>query len=419
MQRALRYIFLCWELFPIGLYLCISYQKSVVEKIFIHEIRQLAISYKTSLAFIMNEPYLARMEKVTKQYDAVALLSGGLDSLLAVKVIQDQGLTVKGLHFVTPFFGKPHKIRHWEKIYGIEIDAVNVSEEYVRMMVERPAHGFGKTLNPCVDCKILMLRKAHEMMESYGAQFIITGEVLGQRPMSQRKDTLNVIKRDADVQSVLLRPLCALCQPETEMEKSGLVQRDKLLGISGRGRKEQLKLADHYGFTEIPSPGGGCKLTERENGRRYWPVLKYSPTPSVADFKLSNIGRQYWSGEHWMTVGRNQMDNDSLLKVKLDSDLVFKVVDFPGPISIGRQFAGKEWTEETIADAAMWAASYSPKAKKAGVPVEVSVVTGSEENRTERTVTVTPERKTPMAWAEWLWPDAKEEIRDEARARAK
>lgn len=366
-----------------------------------------------------NEPYLTRMEKVTKQYDAVALLSGGLDSLLAVKVIQDQGLKVKGLHFVTPFFGKPHMVRRWEKLYGMEIDAVDVSEEYVRMMVERPVHGFGKTLNPCVDCKILMLRKAHELMEQYGAKFIISGEVIGQRPMSQRRDTLNVIKRDADVQSVLLRPLCALCLDPTPMEESGLVQRDKLLGLFGRGRKEQLRLAEHYGFTEIPSPGGGCKLTERENGRRYWPVLKYSPKPSVADFKLANVGRQYWSGKHWMAVGRNQMDNESLLKIKKDSDLVFKVVDFPGPISIGRQFEGAPWSEEVIADAAAWAASYSPKAKKAGVPVQVSVVTISKDNEEERILTVTPMRETPMDWAEWLWPDAKQEIREEARSRAK
>lgn len=366
-----------------------------------------------------NGPYLACMEKVTKQYDAVALLSGGLDSLLAVKVIQDQGLRVKGLHFVTPFFGKPHLVHHWEEIYDMEIDAVDVSEEFVRMMVERPVHGFGKTLNPCVDCKILMLRKAHELMESYGAKFIISGEVIGQRPMSQRRDTLNVIKRDADVQSVLLRPLCALCLEPTPMEESGLVQRDKLLGLFGRGRKEQLRLAKHYEFTEVPSPGGGCNLTERENSRRYWPVLKFSPTPSVADFKLSNVGRQYWSGKHWMSVGRNQIDNELLLEIKLDTDIVFKVVDYPGPISIGRQFEGAPWSDEVIADAAAWAASYSPKAKKAGIPIEVSVVTISKDTEEECILTVTPTRETPMGWAEWLWPDAKEEIRDEARARAK
>jgi hypothetical protein len=148
-------------------------------------------------------------------------------------------------------------------------------------------------------------------------------------------------------------------------------------------------------------------------------VLKYSPKPSVADFKLANVGRQYWSGKHWMAVGRNQMDNESLLKIKLDTDLVFKVVDFPGPISIGRQFEGAPWSDEVIADAAAWAASYSPKAKKAGVPVQVSVVTKGKENEEERILTVTPLRETPMGWAEWLWPDAKEEIRAEARARAK
>ena len=140
---------------------------------------------------------------------AFALFSGGLDSILAARLIMEQGLVVRCLHFVTPFFGKPQLIPHWEKVYGLEVEAVDVGEAFVRLLRERPDHGFGKVMNPCVDCKILMMRKARELMKKWGASFLISGEVLGQRPMSQRRDTLNVIRRDAEVKESLLRPLSA------------------------------------------------------------------------------------------------------------------------------------------------------------------------------------------------------------------
>lgn len=145
----------------------------------------------------------------------------------------EQGLVVRCLHFVTPFFGKPQLIPHWEKVYGLEVEAVDVGEAFVRLLRERPAHGFGKVMNPCVDCKILMMRKARELMKKWGASFLISGEVLGQRPMSQRRDTLNVIRRDAEVKESLLRPLSAQLLDPTAPEISGLVDRNKLLGIFG------------------------------------------------------------------------------------------------------------------------------------------------------------------------------------------
>ena len=228
---------------------------------------------------------------------AFALFSGGLDSILAARLIMEQGLVVRCLHFVTPFFGKPQLIPHWEKVYGLEVEAVDVGEAFVRLLRERPAHGFGKVMNPCVDCKILMMRKARELMKKWGASFLISGEVLGQRPMSQRRDTLNVIRRDAEVKESLLRPLSAQLLDPTAPEISGLVDRNKLLGIFGRGRKSQMALADQMGLKEIPTPAGGCKLAEKENSRRYWPVLTRLKEPTVEDFELSNIGRQYWFGE--------------------------------------------------------------------------------------------------------------------------
>lgn len=359
-------------------------------------------------------------------YDAVALLSGGLDSILAVKLIQEQGLRVKCLHFVTPFFGKPHKRRHWEGLYGIDIENVDISADFVRMLVERPVYGFGKVLNPCVDCKILMMGKAREMMERYGARFIISGEVLGQRPMSQRQDTLNVIRRDADVRDLLLRPLCAKHLEPTRMELEGLVDRERLLDIRGRGRSEQLELARRYGFAEIPTPGGGCKLAEKENASRYWQVLVHSPQPCAREFKLSNIGRQYWSGGRWMAVGRNRMDNTGLLKVCGDDDLVFRVRTFPGPVAVGRQFAGRLWDEATVADAAAFAASFSPKAVRSGGAVDVRVCRAGDLRQLsegdehapvpgEIVVNVMPTRTTAAGWTEPQWTEAREEIRAETR----
>ncbi len=197
---------------------------------------------------------------------AFALFSGGLDSILAARLIMEQGLVVRCLHFVTPFFGKPRSIPYWEKVYGLEIEAVDVGEDFVRMLRERPAHGFGKVMNPCVDCKILMMRKAREIMKERGASFIISGEVLGQRPMSQRRDTLNVIRRDAEVRDVLLRPLSAQHLDPTEAERSGLVDRSKLLGFFGRGRKDQMALAERMGLTEIPTPAAAASRKRKTPG---------------------------------------------------------------------------------------------------------------------------------------------------------
>ena len=215
------------------------------------------------------------------------LFSGGLDSILAAKVLEEQGLRVRCLHCHSPFFGEPSAVPRWRRRHALDIDALDVADDFCAMLRERPAHGFGKTLNPCVDCKILLLRRARRYMEEVGACFLATGEVLGQRPMSQRRDVLNVIRREAGVGDILLRPLSARLLEPTPMETSGLVDRERLPAISGRGRHAQLELARHFGLTDIPTPGGGCKLTEKENARRYWPVLAHLPAPDSGDFALA------------------------------------------------------------------------------------------------------------------------------------
>lgn len=348
-------------------------------------------------------PYMPRM---TKKYDAVALYSGGLDSILAIKLIEKQGIKVKALHFVTPFFGEDEGselLDFWRETHDLDILPVDISESYVSMMMEGPAYGFGKVLNPCVDCKIHMLGHARRLMKELGAKFIISGEVVGQRPMSQRRDTLNCISRDARVREYLLRPLSAKNLTPTPVEESGLVDREQLMNLGGRGRKGQLELAAEYGLKHIPTPAGGCRLADRENAKRFWPVMRRYPAPGAGEFRLANIGRQYWNGLHWFAIGRNEEDNVQLEALARPGDLIFDITDYPGPLSLARQIPGAPWTPETVKEAAALAASFSGKARRSGGEVEVSVKSGDEMH----CVTVLPQRTLPE-WKEITWKDVQE-----------
>ncbi|NJB69100.1 hypothetical protein GGQ74_002794 [Desulfobaculum xiamenense] len=334
-------------------------------------------------------------------YDALVLYSAGLDSLLAARVLEAQGLRVKCLHFVSPFFGHPGRVKGWRATYGLDIDIVNIGDAYIDMMRKGPRYGFGKLFNPCVDCKIIMIEHARALMPRYGATFIATGEVVGQRPMSQRRDAMNSIRNETTSEDILLRPLCALILDPTPMELSGLVDRERLYGFSGRGRNEQLRLAAEFGITDIPTPGGGCKLTESASACRYAPVFQHHPTATAQDFHLANVGRQYWSGAHWLSIGRDQRSNEMIERNITPGDLVFSLRDFPGPLALGRQVAG-DWSDDAVADAAAFVASFSPKARKAETDIAVAVRHGE----TTRDVVVRPSRETALGWKETSWDDA-------------
>ncbi len=303
-----------------------------------------------------------KQHPINKKYHALALFSGGLDSILAIKTIEKQGLNVKCLHFVSPFFGSVEKVNHWKKIYNIDIDPIDIGEDYSLLLKNLPVYGFGSTLNPCVDCKILMMRKAKSLLEHYGASFIISGEVLGQRPMSQRRDTLNVIHRDGDVKDILLRPLCAKHMAPTQSEISGLVNRDLLHNFSGRGRTQQLELAKELGITEIPTPAGGCKLTEKDTSARYWNVLS-KHNANADNFDLSNTGRQFWHKEDntWLVIGRNKEDNEKLERICKKGDFLLRVDGFPSPLGLIRPTLQIVSNSNKI-KALSLLASYSPKA---------------------------------------------------------
>ena len=338
------------------------------------------------------------MKDLLNKYDAVALFSGGLDSILAMRVIMDQGLRVLGLHFVSPFFGKPDAIAKWKELYGVEVRAVDISEDMLRLIKNGPKNGFGSCLNPCTDCHTLMATKAREIMEAIHAKFIISGEVLWQRPMSQRPDAMNIVHRDSHAKGLLLRPLSALKLEPTEVEKSGLVDRSKLLGIYGRGRMDQLQLAKQYGFTEIPGSGGGCILTERKSSARIWVLFNEFEHPNREDFLLTQAGRFFHHNGYILAINKTSANAEILETCQKESDIVLELADEMGPLAVGR--SEKPWDEALIAQAAALTASYANKAIRnlpAGTPVRISV----KHQGTEHFINVVPKRETLFKESNW------------------
>jgi hypothetical protein len=281
---------------------------------------------------------------------ALALFSGGLDSILATRVVAAQGIDVLAVKFVTPFFGygiladiDGYASEIWEK-YGIEVVVEDISDGYLELLRD-PRHGFGRHFNPCVDCKIFMLKRAREMMDELGASFLVTGEVLGQRPMSQRLDTLNVISRDSGNRSLLLRPLSARLLPETDPELQGLVDRTRLLDFSGRGRSRQIALAREFRIHDFPSPAGGCILADPILSRRIKRLyadefVLSSKDIKVTDIRLLLVGRQFiLPGGGWLILGRVEEENDRLLGLAGEDDAVLQMEERPGPAALLRRAA--------------------------------------------------------------------------------
>ncbi len=273
---------------------------------------------------------------------AVALLSGGLDSILATRVILDQGVEVEALNFVSVFCTCTSKssscsaARSAVKQLGISLKAINSSDEFLEV-VKNPKHGYGRNLNPCLDCRILMFRKAREYMDEIGASFLFTGEVLGERPMSQRRDAMELIDKQAGVKGLVVRPLSAALLEPSIPEKEGWIDREKLLSISGRSRKPQIALARSYGIADYPCPAGGCRLTDPGFAARMKDLMKYLPDFSLNDVQLLKVGRHFRLSPSTKTVvGRNEVENKNLLALSSEDDVLLEVVDFAGPLTLVR-----------------------------------------------------------------------------------
>ncbi len=248
---------------------------------------------------------------------AVALLSGGLDSTLAVLVLLRQGIEITAVTFLTHFgcdisdssSCSKNPFPAAEK-FGFTVKLCHLADKFIEI-VKSPKHGHGKNMNPCIDCRILMLREAKELMGMIGADFVVTGEVLGQRPMSQRRDTLNIIDREAGLKGYVLRPLSARLMAETFPEKEGLVKRELLYGFNGRSRKPQMALAKELGLTDYPAPAGGCLLTEPNFSFRLKELLGCTPDPSLNDLNLLRVGRHFRLSPFCKAiVGRDEREND-------------------------------------------------------------------------------------------------------------
>jgi tRNA-specific 2-thiouridylase len=303
---------------------------------------------------------------------AFSLLSGGLDSLLATRLIMDQGIEVIGLHFITPFFGYSKKgqesrfSERWRSLYGIEARIIDVGEEYFQV-VRHPCYGYGKNFNPCVDCKIFLFSRAKALMMEEKADFLITGEVLGQRPMSQRRDTLRIVERDSGTEGVLLRPLCAKNLKPTRAELQGIVDRERLLDFSGRSRKPQMRLAEQLGLRYYPSPGGGCILTDPIMASRIKKYFSERQDVTVKEALLLQIGRHFrFSGGQHLIVGRREEENLRLMELRQDEDVFLKLQGISGPLGLIR---GKANIDE-LGLAASIVARYSKARERVGVEVE-------------------------------------------------
>jgi len=277
------------------------------------------------------------------QTTALALYSGGLDSTLACRVVAQQDIKVVAVKFVTPFFGydlllsKDDYIKKTKEKFGIDVLLRDVTLPYLELL-KKPVHGFGRYFNPCMDCKIFLLSEAKKMMPAIGASFLVTGEVVGQRPMSQRRDALRVIERDSGCEGLLVRPLCAKNLDPTQAEIEGLIDREQLLAFSGRNRTPQMKLAEQFRITDYPSPAGGCILADPILSLRIQEYYATQEKIIPEDILLMMVGRQFkLPSGGWLVVGRNQSENIKIESLRQEGDWLLRPDDFPGPSVILRR----------------------------------------------------------------------------------
>jgi tRNA-specific 2-thiouridylase len=264
----------------------------------------------------------------------LVLTSGGLDSILALKIMEREGLEPVAVHFCTwfnlPKYVLQKDLKDEDEFFGFPLFNIDLSDEYTPLLL-KPTYGFGSGANPCIDCKILFFKKAKELLGIYEADFVASGEVVGQRPMSQMKKTLRLIEKASGLEGYLLRPLSARILDSTIPEQKGWVDTKHLYAISGRGRKEQMALAEQFGIDEYPLPAGGCVLTEKVFRLRMNDLLAHDPVPAVCDFFILRYGRHFrLSGGCKLVVGRNEVENEFLQRTGW-GNTVIDGTDVPGP----------------------------------------------------------------------------------------
>jgi tRNA U34 2-thiouridine synthase MnmA/TrmU len=265
---------------------------------------------------------------------ALGLCSGGLDSILSALVLREQGVAVHWVSFETPFFSSA-KARKASENTGVPLMVRKITPQYMEMM-RSPSVKFGKNMNPCMDCHTLMFRLAGEIMTEQGFDFLFSGEVLGQRPMSQNRTSLRYVEKHSGYDGSILRPLSARCLPETIPEQAGLVDRHRLLDLSGRSRKPQLQLAEKFGVIDFPAPAGGCLLTDKIFSRRLKDLFDHQEDYPEKDLDLLKFGRHLRLDPRTkIVVGRTRQDNEQIARcIDPQQDMVLKVDHFPGPLVV-------------------------------------------------------------------------------------
>ena len=274
---------------------------------------------------------------------AIALVSGGLDSRLATHLVKEQGIEIIVFNFKTPFClcdKKNSSGCHSESLavarsLALEFKIEHVTDEYFTI-IKDPKHGYGANMNPCIDCRILLFKKAKELMQREGASFVITGEVLGQRPMSQHRQALKIIEQESGLEGLVLRPLSAKLLPETIPEKEGWVSREKLLNFSGRTRRPQMALAKNFEIKDYPCSAGGCLLTDPGFSQRMKDLLKYEEL-NLNNVELLKLGRHFRIAQNAkLIVGRDELENERLASLAKAGDYLFMPKDIAGPTALGR-----------------------------------------------------------------------------------
>ncbi len=340
---------------------------------------------------------------MTKQIKAVSLISGGLDSLLSSKLIMEQGIHVEGINFFTGFCveGHTHAIRKKDKAkpkrnnalwvaeqLGIKLHIIDVIEEYKDVLLN-PKHGYGQNMNPCLDCKGFMVKKALEWIKENDFDFIITGEVVGQRPMSQRKDTMPVIQRESGAGDLLVRPLCAQHLPPTFPEREGWLDREKLLDFSGRTRKPQFALAEHYGFEDYATPAGGCCfLTDKSYSVKLVDLWKHRGNREyeLDDIMLLKVGRHIRPNDKFkLIVSREEGENKFMEGYKKQFSYLY-ISSHPGPLTL----VEGEVTEEDLKLAGQIVARYSQGRDAEEVEVTAKLLNPTDDTAEEFSFKIAP-----------------------------
>lgn len=277
---------------------------------------------------------MAQQSSQSKTIKGLGLCSGGLDSILAGVLLKKQGIDLQWICFETPFFNA-EKAKEASKLTGIPLIVKNITQTYIQML-KNPKQGYGKYMNPCLDCHVLMFNFAGNIMHEIDADFLFSGEVLGQRPKSQTRSALDYIQKHSGFQGYIVRPLSAKCLPQTIPEQNGWIHREQMLNITGRGRKEQIALANQFGITNYPNPAGGCLLTDAQYSARLMDLFEKGPYHDDRDLYLLRWGRHFrYQDKFKIIVGRTDIENKQILQYyKKDMDILLEMVDIPGPLTL-------------------------------------------------------------------------------------